>query len=136
MTKMKLEIDKWKKILLTPFGKITVIKTNILSKCIHLLTSIESSETFLKDIHKSIFNFLWDDKPDKIKRSCLMGDYTSGGMKMIDIYNFERALKVSWIKRLMYQKKSLWNQLFDVTYKITDAVLKFGDQWCRKKYTK
>ena len=117
MTKMKLEIDKWKKRLLTPFGKITVIKTNILSKCIHLLTSIESSETFLKDIHKSIFNFLWDDKPDKIKRSCLMGDYTSGGMKMIDIYNFERALKVSWIKRLMYQKKSLWNQLFDVTYK-------------------
>ena len=86
MTKMKLEIDKWKKRLLTPFTKITVIKTNILSKCIHLLTSIESSETFLKDIHKSIFNFLWDDKPDKIKRSYLMGNYTSGGMKMIDIY--------------------------------------------------
>ena len=99
-----------------PFGKITVIKTNTLSKYIHLLTSIETSETFLKDIHKSIFNFLWDDKPDNIKRFGLIGDYTSGGMKMIDIYNFERALKVIWIKRLMYQKKSLWNQLFEETY--------------------
>ena len=43
---------------------------------------------------------------------------------MIDMYNFERALKVSWIKRLMYQQKFLWNQLFDETYKNTDAFFK------------
>ena len=56
MTKMKMEIEKWNKRLLTPFGKITVLKTNILSKCIHLLSSIERSETFLKAT-KLILNF-------------------------------------------------------------------------------
>ena len=75
---------------LTPFGKITVIKTNILSKCIHLMTSIETSETFLNATHKLLFNFLWDNKPDKIKRSSIICDYASGGMKMID---FKTALK-------------------------------------------
>ena len=71
-----------------------MLKTNILSKCIHLLSSIERSETFLKATNKLIFNFLWDGKPDKIKRSIMVSDYTSGGMKMVDIYNFERALKL------------------------------------------
>ena len=116
ITKMKLEIDKWKKRYLTPFGKITVIKTHILSKCIHLLTSIPTCEIFLKDVQRLFFNFLWDEKPDKVKRSSLISDYNSGGMKMIDIYSFERALKVSWIKRLLFQKKSLWNQLFEEMY--------------------
>ena len=104
MIKMKMEIEKWNKRLLTTFGKITVLKTNILSKCIHLLSSIERSETFLKATNKIIFNFLWDGKPDKIKRSIMVSDYMSGGMKMIDIYNFERALKVNWIKKLCLNK--------------------------------
>ena len=132
MTKMKMEIEKWNKRLLTSFGKITVLKTNILSKCIHLLSSIERSETFLKATNKLIFNFLWDGKPDKIKRSIMVSDYMSGGMKMVDIYNFERALKVNWIKKLLSQKKSLWNQMFEQIYKSCDKVIQFGDQWCLK----
>ena len=102
---------------MTPFGKITVLKTNILSKCIHLLSSIERSETFLKATNKLIFNFLWDGKPDEIKRSIMVSDCMSGGMKMVDIYNFERALKVNWIRKLLSQKKSLWNQMFEQIYK-------------------
>ena len=109
-----------------------MLKTNILSKCIHLLSSIERSETFLKSTNKLIFNFLWDGKPDKIKRSIMVSDYMSGGMKMVDIYNFERALKVNWIKKLLSQKKSLWNQMFKQIYKSCDKVIQFGDQWCVK----
>ena len=101
---MKMEIEKWNKRPLTPFGKITVLKTNILSKCIHLLSSIERSETFLKATNKLIFNFLWDGKPDKIKRSIMVSDYMSGGMKMVDIYNFERTLKVNWIKIIISEE--------------------------------
>ena len=132
LAKIKLEINKWKPRHLTPFGKITVIKTNILSKCIHLLTSIQTCDSFLNATHKLIFNFLWDDKPDKVKRSSVIGDYTSGGLKMIDIYNFERSLKVSWIKRIMNQKESLWNKLFHETYKNANNFIKFGDRWCSK----
>ena len=116
---------------MTPFGKITVLKTNVLSKCIHLLLSIERSETFFKATNKVIFNFLWDGKQDKIKRSIMVSEYMSGGMKMIDIYNFQRALKVNWIK-ILSQKKSLWNLMFEQIYKSYDKVIQFGDQWCLK----
>ena len=32
----------------------------------------------------------------------------------------------------MCQKGSLWNKLFDETYKISDNLLNFGDKWCDK----
>ena len=37
MNEMKIEINQWSKRDLTPFGKVTVIKTLILSKIVHLL---------------------------------------------------------------------------------------------------
>ena len=130
--KMKMEVNKWNKRHLTPFGKIVVIKTNILSKCIHLLSSIERSDTFLKAVNKLIYDFLWDGKPDKIKRSTMTNDYLLGGMKMVDIYNFDKALKVSWVKRLLCQTNSLWNVLFRQTHENTSKILHFGDNWCDK----
>ena len=64
---IRSELNKSKKRSLTPLGKITLIKTNSLSKFIHLLTSLERSETFLKDLNNILNRFLWDSKPDKIK---------------------------------------------------------------------
>ena len=39
-----------------------------------------------------------------------------GGMKMINIYNFDKALKTSWIKRLITQPNSQWYRLMTVMY--------------------
>ena len=32
-----------------------------------------------------MFNFLWDNKPDKIKRKTIIQDFKMGGLKMFDI---------------------------------------------------
>ena len=47
------------------------------------------------------YNFLWNDKSDKIKRSIMINDYSEGGLKMIDTASFNRSLKATWIKKYL-----------------------------------
>ena len=95
LAKMKNEVKKWKTRHLTRVGKIALIKTNIISKVIHLLTVLPTPPNFLKLVNDLLFAFLWDDKPDKIKRIITCKDYFEGGLKMIDIYSFEKSLKIN-----------------------------------------
>ena len=106
ITKMLKEIKNWKTRKLTPIGKISLIKTNILSKIIHILTSLPAPEKVLTNINNILFSFLWDNKPDNIKRKKVCQDYSDGGLKMLNIFSFEKALKVNWVKRDYWKLKS------------------------------
>ena len=57
------------------------------------MTTLPTPENFLKKTNSLLYSFLWDDKPDKIKRETICQDYQQGGLKMINIYHFEKALK-------------------------------------------
>ena len=48
-----------------------------------------------------MYKFIWDGKPEKIKRDILTMGYENGGLKMIDIDNFKKVLKVCWIKQMI-----------------------------------
>ena len=47
-----------------------------------------------------MFEFLWEGKPDKIKRNTIIQNIENGGLKMVDIELFITSLKASWVKRL------------------------------------
>ena len=119
----------WSNRYLTPLGKITVIKTNLISQFVHLLSTIPRSESFLKTLNTILYKFLWNGKPDKIRRSTISLSYMQGGMKMINIHNFDKALKISWIKKLVTQPNSQWHKLLTVMYENINKTLIFGDQW-------
>ena len=42
-----------------------------------------------------LFKFLWDNKGDKLKWTEMIADYQDGGQKMLDIIEFNKALKIS-----------------------------------------
>ena len=48
-----------------------------------------------------MFNFIWDQKPDKINRNILCQNYNNGGLKMIDLKKNVLSLKASWVKRIL-----------------------------------
>ena len=75
-------------------GKIVVIKNFALPKLIYPLTSLPNppSDT-VQRLEIIMFNFIWDGKPDKIKRDILIQDYEQGGLKMISKQNFILSLK-------------------------------------------
>ena len=115
-TKILKTILTWKKRYLTPLGKITIIKTFLLSKLNHLFTTLPSpKESFLKEINTLLYKFIWNDKPDKIKRNLLIQNYNNGGLKMIDLVKFIRALKITWIRRLLSSQQASWKSLFQIS---------------------
>lgn len=82
-------------------GKITVIKHFALPKLIYALSSLQyPPKEIIKEIEKIMYAFIWEGKPEKIKREILIQDYEKGGLKMIDLEMFIMSLKISWLKRI------------------------------------
>ena len=63
-----------------------LIKTNILSKFIHLFTTLPISMDVIKEINDILYKFVWDNKPDRIKRKVLCTSYVEVGLKRINIF--------------------------------------------------
>lgn len=128
LTLMINEINQWSKRDLTPIGKVTVIKTLVLSKIVNLLITLPSpSSKLIKEIDNILYNFLWDGKPAKVKRTVVKHPFTKGGLGMIDIQLFDQSLKIKWIKRI-FEKQSAWRSIilnicpnFANIYKCGDA---------------
>ena len=70
-------------------------KKYALPKLIYALSSLPNPPPqTVKIIEKLMYEFIWDGKPEKIKRDILTMGSESGGLKMIDIDNFINSLKI------------------------------------------
>ena len=78
MTKVKTELKSWKYILFSPLGRITVLKTLILPKFILLFSSLPAPQSILVEINTIFYKYLWNGKPDKVKRDTICKDYCEG----------------------------------------------------------
>ena len=109
--KMETIIKQWKKRNLTPVGKISLIKSLLISQFNHLFISLpDPSDKLIKEMRNTMFEFLWNNKPDKIKRDTLCADFDEGGLKMIDIKAFIMALKSTWIRKIL-NSEGIWQNL-------------------------
>ena len=96
---------------LSPIGKVTVIKTLALSKITHIvLVCPHAVENYLNQISKLCFEFLWNQKPDRMKRVDTYLCLDKGGLKMPDIKCFWNSMKATWLKRLM-RSDSFWKDV-------------------------
>ena len=113
-TKAMSVMNKWSNRYLTPIGKITVIKTLVLPIFNHLFTCIPAPKPILDNINKALFKFLWDGKPDKIKRETVYKQNKLGGLNMVNIHTFVKAIQLNWIKKIIkqnHESSPLWYQL-------------------------
>ena len=68
LNEMKDVLNAWSRRNITPFGRITVIKSLAMSKITHLLMNLpDPEESFLKELNKLLYNFLWNGKNDNIR---------------------------------------------------------------------
>lgn len=102
LNQIKKILNAWTRRNLTPFGKITVIKTLALSKLTYLFMNIpDPSEKFLDELQKLLFLFLWNGKPDKIRRQSTFYMCEDGGISMVNVKNYLSALKINWLNRIL-----------------------------------
>jgi hypothetical protein len=100
LTTILRALQLWKKRKLTPFGKITVIKSILISKITHLLIALpDPPEQFISAIEREFESFLWEGK-NKIKRTVTYSKYKEGGLQMLNVRNFLSSLKLSWLRKL------------------------------------
>ena len=98
-------MSKWNKRVLTPLGKLTILKTLIVPKLTYLLINLpDPSNQFLKEYDKLLFQFLWGGKTNRIKRDTVCQEYAQGGIKMVDIYASIATFKMSWLRRIYLAK--------------------------------
>ena len=100
-------LKTWSKRNLTWLGKITVIKTLGISQIIYAITSTEAPEWFVEKTQTMFVNFLWDNKPARVKNRVMCNNYDLGGLRMPDLDNFIQSQNINWIKRLLENQSTL-----------------------------
>lgn len=128
---IKSTLNNWRYRYLTPFGKITVIKTLALSKLTHLAIIMpELNDLFAQKLEKLFFHFIWNGKPDRVNRRTMKVPERLGGANMVCTKTFWKALKISWLRRLIYSKSAWVNILEHSLFEIgvcKDSVIQMGN---------
>ena len=124
---------QWSKRMLTPLGRITVIKSLAMAKINHLLLALPNPpQNMIKEINSLFFKFIWNGAIDRIKRDVIIKDYQQGGLKMVKVESFMEALKVTWIRRCI-QKETKWTKILTSQYENIMDFSKFGAEFLLSK---
>ena len=66
----------------------------------------------MSGINNSLFDFLWNKNP-KIKKTVVVKQFAEGGLKMIKLSAFIKALKSTWLRRIL-SSDSKWLEILKV----------------------
>ena len=118
MHKINSLINTWSKRKLTLPGRITVIKSLILSKFTHLFLALPNPPgIFQKLLERKLYKFLWSNGPDRICRKNIVKNIQAGGLRMININAFITSLKVTWLRRLLiFSDNDNWSTLSKINF--------------------
>jgi hypothetical protein len=134
-TKIEMEMKLWLARILTPYGRNTILKSLLLPKLNHLFVSIPNpKEIVIQDFQKKCFKFVWQGKPDKVKRNVMVLPPKCGGISIPLIKNTIISQKVSWLKKLFYLRTK-WTHHF-YHYVNEKHIWLMDSEYIRNKITK
>ena len=108
---LKKTLNMWSQRDLSIVGRINIIKTLALSKLVFICSVMNTPKDFSKEVNKITFDFIWNHKPAKIKKTTLIEQKTAGGLDMKDFSLFDKALKLNWVKRLCSNSDAPWQYI-------------------------
>ena len=107
-------LGSWSARKLTLLGKIAVLKSLVVSQIVYVLSSLAMPQGVMNEVNSLLYNFLWDGKSDKIKKTEMINDKNKGGLRMIDFQSFNQSLKMKWIKGYLDNTNHRkWKLFFD-----------------------
>ena len=106
LTRVKNLLNLWKIHNLTIKGKITVIKSQVMPILLYIAAIYPIPEEFIKKVDKLFFDFIWPSGKHHVKKNMLIKDIESGGLDMPDFECFVKAIKLSWLNRIIANKSS------------------------------
>ena len=79
-------MGSWSARNLTLLGKIAILKSLVVSQIVYLLSSLPSPPGVIKEVNCLLYDFLWDSKGDKIKRTEMINEYNKGQGHPMDLF--------------------------------------------------
>ena len=74
-----------------------IIKALVIPIFTFVASSCVVPDKYRKGIESKCFKFIWDGKPDKVKRNTMIDNFEMGGLNMIDIGSYFASLRASWV---------------------------------------
>ena len=109
--KMEKILQIWRMRSLTLQGKITVFKTLVISKLVYCSYLSYVPKSIIDLVKKMQKEFIWSDKPAKIKHNTMCNSYEQGGLQMSDIDFKIDALHLSWVRRFIQGDDHQWKHI-------------------------
>lgn len=101
LAEIKTLFKIWMKRLITPLGRVAVLKSLIVSKLVYLWILLPNPpELWINKFQKLCFQFVWNKKQDRIARKISMKEVKSGGLGIPDLHTYIASLKIMWIRKL------------------------------------
>ena len=114
---MKKTINAWSCRNFTPVGRITIFKSLIISKIVHIVQSLPTmSQQSFKILDEMAYTFIWNKKRHEVNKKTLCKNIQDGGLKMLNLKEFDKSLKITWIRKLINTSPE-WEE-FATIYKI------------------
>ena len=111
LQEIKSLIKSWSRRLLSTNGRITEVKQVLLSRLVHLFIALPNpKESFIKELEKLLFSYIWGFKTERISRKTIIQDYGFGGLWMVCLRSFIKSLKITWIRRLINEKDDIFTK--------------------------
>ena len=122
----------WTKRCITPLGRIAILKSLILSKLTHLWLLLPNPpDDFINKIQKMSYEFVWNNKQDRIARTVVVKHVCEGGLGLPDIRQYINALKLTWIRKLC-NTCCKWKHISLVNFPILHRLEQIGSNFAEK----
>ena len=124
----------WAKRSNTPIGRVAVLKSLIMSKLIYLWIMLPNPPNDLVcELQDKCFDFVWDGKKNKIKKSISEHHTKKGGISIPNIKAHIQALKTTWLRRALNEKAGKWKIILMKQIPELLNIKKFGGMFLKNK---
>lgn len=114
LEKAKQIINLWSMRNLTMYGRAQILKTYIISQSMYVCSVIHTPKTFIKEISKLIFKFVWKNRRERLQRTVLISEYEYGGLRIPDFETMLNSVRLKWIKKLVKNDNQLWKSILNM----------------------
>ena len=109
--KMETKLNIWLSRDLMLFGRTLLAKSLGLSQLIYTTSMLSVPETAIQQTQRKLFAFLWKNKKDRIKRQVFFRPLSKGGLGFPCFRTAVKALRLSWIGRLLNNTHDTWTAI-------------------------
>ena len=111
LSSCKISLNVWAQRSLSIKGKILILKSIIIPNLLYVSSNLYTPDSFISESSDLLYNFIWSNKPPKIKKHTIISDIEEGGLRMPHFPTIVQTSKIMWVKKLLSAEYGQWKEL-------------------------